>query len=902
MFSSRCRLVLSLGMLACAVVGVRAAEMDKPRLDAYGDPLPEEALLRLGPARFRCDVSTGSALSPDGKTLAVTTREAVLLFDTASGKERKRIEMHEEIFSGAPVYSPDGKKLAVVVTNSVQFYDASSVKLLGKIDVGLRFGAVSIAFSQDGKRVVLGASGGTRANPNLNATVWDVAEIKKLQDLAVAQDSEVRALLSDDSRVVATWGSGGRPGAARGTDIARVVQLWDATTGKETNKIKVEGAAVVTVALSPDSKQLAVVESTDDSPTSRLALTRGDMWQETGSAVSIWDVASGKKLQRLATRHGVGLLRYSPDGKQFVTMTAEGVLQTWEAATGKRLTTTQGPTGFISLAFLPENKLLVSAVDDQAMRVWEAPSGRVLSPKEGHNSLVRSLAFNTDGKTLLSSANDAVRIWDTTTGKLMRQVTVRDEGERLSTRTTRLTTSLLPAWSSLSPDGRYLVADSSSRSRLRLIEAATEEEAFAVDSPISQRNQPVAFSADGAVLAVVSANGTRLAARNEALMVRLLQTASGREIGLWKIDNATRALLAVSPDGKQVVAVIYSRNIAPGATEGKYELKGWDLTTGKEAWAKTSMDGVSEVVFSPTGEFVATLGTSGIHLLDPATGNELLTFEKTEAIVNATLQFSPDGRTLATTGGSRKTGASTVVLWETATGKRRVEYQGPHSSGGANPLSLSGRTAGALAFSPNGRVLAVGASDTSVLLWDLTGQLYPAVRDAAKPATTEFDTLWKELAEADSDKAYRLIQRLTAHPAEATALIKANLAPAKAKKLDTAEVARLIADLDHNDFEQREKASKALAAIGKPASAALTKALQGEPSAEKKRRIKELLDALRAKAPTPEMVRPTRALEVLERIGTAEAKQLLDELAKGDPDAKLTEDARATLKRLTARE
>jgi len=69
---------------------------------------------------------------------------------------------------------------------------------------------------------------------------------------------------------------------------------------------------------------------------------------------------------------------------------------------------------------------------------------------------------------------------------------------------------------------------------------------------------------------------------------------------------------------------------------------------------------------------------------------------------------------------------------------------------------------------------------------------------------------------------------------------------------------------------------------------------------EKKERIERLLDLLKGKGPNLEAVRPTRALELLERVGTPEAKQVLEELAKGDPDAPLTREARATLQRLTA--
>jgi hypothetical protein len=118
--------------------------------------------------------------------------------------------------------------------------------------------------------------------------------------------------------------------------------------------------------------------------------------------------------------------------------------------------------------------------------------------------------------------------------------------------------------------------------------------------------------------------------------------------------------------------------------------------------------------------------------------------------------------------------------------------------------------------------------------------------------------------------------------------------------VDAAAIDKMIAQLDHDDFTRREQASKFLGEAGKAAEPALTKALAAQPSSEKKRRLVELLEALKPAGPTLEMVRPTRALEVLERLGTAEARQLLEELAKGDKNAQLTQDAKATLKRLGA--
>src|SRR5262249_12242616 len=154
--------------------------------------------------------------------------------------------------------------------------------------------------------------------------------------------------------------------------------------------------------------------------------------------------------------------------------------------------------------------------------------------------------------------------------------------------------------------------------------------------------------------------------------------------------------------------------------------------------------------------------------------------------------------------------------------------------------------------------------------------------------------------DSDAEQAYRLLQRLARFPEEAAALVKAKLPPAHAKKTDAAEIEKLIADLDHAEFERREQANKALAELGKMAAPALTKTLEARPSAEKKRRLDELLAALKPSGPRPEMVRPTRALELLERIATPEAERVLEGLAKGDPDAPLTRDARATLKRLAS--
>lgn len=93
-------------------------------------------------------------------------------------------------------------------------------------------------------------------------------------------------------------------------------------------------------------------------------------------------------------------------------------------------------------------------------------------------------------------------------------------------------------------------------------------------------------------------------------------------------------------------------------------------------------------------------------------------------------------------------------------------------------------------------------------------------------------------------------------------------------------------------FEQLER-------VGAPALPALSKALEGRPSLEVRRRAEELLRSIQAPVPPSGQLREIRAVAVLERAGEERARQLLRVLAEGLPGAGLTAVAKAALRRLT---
>jgi hypothetical protein len=119
-----------------------------------------------------------------------------------------------------------------------------------------------------------------------------------------------------------------------------------------------------------------------------------------------------------------------------------------------------------------------------------------------------------------------------------------------------------------------------------------------------------------------------------------------------------------------------------------------------------------------------------------------------------------------------------------------------------------------------------------------------------------------------------------------------------AKPVDTKRIERLIADLGNGQFQIREKAAKELDALTDRAVPTLRKALAGNPSLEAKRRLEALLDRLEGVGPSAETIREVRVVEALECIGNAEARRLLDKLAAGPPETRLTQEAKAAAGRL----
>jgi HEAT repeat protein len=162
-----------------------------------------------------------------------------------------------------------------------------------------------------------------------------------------------------------------------------------------------------------------------------------------------------------------------------------------------------------------------------------------------------------------------------------------------------------------------------------------------------------------------------------------------------------------------------------------------------------------------------------------------------------------------------------------------------------------------------------------------------------KELKPSLDSLWATLT-GEPAKAYRAIWALS-EAEGAAAFLRRKLAPVKPVTED--HVKKLIADLDSETFAVRDSATKVLAELGEAAAPAMCKTLANKPPLETRKRLEELIQRIETKTLTTEELRTWRALDALERIGTPEARQVLKTLADGAPGARLTEAAKATLKR-----
>jgi RNA polymerase sigma factor (sigma-70 family) len=846
------------------------AEKQISRVDAFGDPLPDEALARLGTTRLRHGALVYSVVfAPDGKTLATADASGfVYVWESDTGKQRWQYDLSSAPgqvgwdAAGTLVYSPDGKMLAAARANRPPcIFDVANGGILHELGGTGR--ANWVAFSPDGKQLAYNAF----SNPSDDRPAMCLADATtgaELSRVVIEQPGILRLFFSFQCKTIVSTSTDG------------TIRLRDEITGIERRRFNgdVHG-------FSPDGTRLAYVGN--------------------DKAIHLIYGASGNEAQVLKNvSTSLNYLELSPDGSAVAGFShPDGVLALWDLTTGKAILTQKyaGERETVrTLTFSYDGATLVSGHEDGTVRTWDSKTGKPRCQLNAHDERVGRLALSRDGNILATAGHSnttgdqTVRLWNPNTGK-----TILDD------RSPRHGVSFL----AISPNGR-LVATSSYEPALHVWDARSGK---LLHETIA--GGPIVFASDSNTLISGGWSDGKL---------RYWDAGAGRELRQMKAHEHGIHCLALAPDGRTLVTAGHDRLIrlwdcATGvpirsfgaetgivlrlafSSDGKTlacahagnVVRLWDVATGTVVRqidaTKSQTKQPGALCFSPNATLLAwSDGEDSIHLTNATTGEEIrrVQADKRRTDPLDAIAFSPDGKSLIWSGQHWKQ----VFVFEVATGQLRHQFQGHHGH------------IIALAYTSAGDRIASGSSDASVLLWDAVGRLQRAQDPRPVLTASEKTSFWTDLASDRSVVAYVAVQSLAERPREAISLIGQRLRPVPAP--DGKRLSALIRDLDNDEFNTRERARNELEKAGDCAASAIRKKLDSHPSAEARRHLTDLLDICAPKdwARSPELLRILRATEVLERIGTADAKQLLQTLAAGAPDARLTREAKASLERL----
>jgi RNA polymerase sigma factor (sigma-70 family) len=824
----------------------RKADEHKANTDLDGDPLPEGAVLRLGTLERRA-VGAKLAMTADGKSIiGVRGGRYIHVWDAANGKLREK----RELPGGEPWnfwLSAEGRWLARGTRSDFTVWDLQTYKQLHTFTIPCNH---RVTFSADGKTVA--AAG--QAEDKISFHAWDLTSGKEI----FAKDVPLRRGASD--QLAFTPDGKHLLGSVSSTDEG--MQCWDLASGEQVwqNKKSVHGA----MAFTADGK---------------LLLPSPEMFMV--------DLATGKPVsveKKPPVRWDTLMMSLTPDGRTLLLSTADGVI-VWDMGEGKELRVLKGAGEELVVA--PDGKTIIT--NNGALQRWDLATGRPLYAdnfEQGHIGDVTALAFSADGKRLASaSADGSVRLWDTTTGKPL-HVWRGHEAHRpvLDSHWFNAGVTALD----ISPDGRWVLS-AGSEGQLRVHDASTGKEVLAI--PLAKGNAGedkqrvfhlrISPSGNRAV-ALFGADGfPQAVAQKHTYKLATWDLSNGRQVGWHSVEVQPPRSSAFSAGGRTLLSGETLIDVASGQETAR--LEGGFYRGAPDNGRAFSWDGALVA-----GQFteqiqngdMTLVNPAGTHIWEAATGKTVARLETT--LWTAQLAFHPNNRYVAIN--NLWTG---IQVWDALTGKPLVTRPMPEQVRSAATDSY----AGCLAFAPNGRRLATGHPDGTILLWDMPPPQSPPQPLAAK----ELGTLWTDLGDADAAKAWRVIWRL--NDGSAVPVLREHLKPVL--PLPAEKVSPLIADLDNESFEKRQEAVKQLKALGAGAAPALRQALDGTPTAETKRRLQEVLAA--HKSLSAEAVRELRAVIALERIGNREARDTLAELAKGVPEAKLTRKAKAALERLAKR-
>jgi WD40 repeat protein len=485
-----------------------------------------------------------------------------------------------------------------------------------------------------------------------------------------------------------------------------------------------------------------------------------------GDAIGFFDTDTGTLQARSPVApDSLAGFAYHPDGRRLATFGTKSTTARVIDPERGEVWSHRFEAPFSSIAWRPDGRLLALGGDDQRIYVWDMAEDRLLSVLEGHQSVVIGVAFTRDGRLLVSSAWDgSTRIWDPVRGRALlstmgvasctspvgRQIAFAEarhaftEDSHLSVwklaeaaecrilhhgtvgNRTRRPTLTGPAGLTFHPGGRLLASTGQEGVRIWDTTAGVE----------------IAHLPVGLVRTAFSPDGSRLLTSGaEGLHLRTIQYDPDPAGGRLRLGTPTAVAAAKSPGTHAISWDRSGRFLAVQFDRGTAIVL--DLETSAEV-ARFGHPSLDRLSLSPDGRWLATSTWKGKGIKVWDVTHRALACEWDSR--SAWVAFSPDGRWLATSAESQ----DSYGLWHVGSWRpgpvlpapglagMMAFSEGPmllalaqggsvqliDPTGGREVMTLESSSGfsdivSALSLSPDGRLLAVGTGDHTILLWDL---------------------------------------------------------------------------------------------------------------------------------------------------------------------------------------
>jgi WD40 repeat protein len=327
--------------------------------DVLGDPLPNEAIARMGtvrpegkiPADFPRPFSLrGAALSENGKLLATYGESAdpkagrpIQIWDARTGKHLRELEGHEWPIRALAI-SPDGKTL---VSSSFDVSEGTGITRIWDTATG------------QSRHIIPGGGNFVRFSPD-GGTFWLIVR-DKLLVYRTTTCEEVRRFLGPNITLDISVDGRHALGVSHTRDS--VLRMYDVNNNREILKLEGADDSPKLARFSPDGRTVAAIDRSAN--------------------VLVWEVATGRLLHQLIGHKGrIFALAFSPDGRFLVSGGLDKTIRVWELATGKEVHQHAGHAGIVTvLGFSGSSGRMVSGSTDRTALLWDT-AGSLVSQLE----------------------------------------------------------------------------------------------------------------------------------------------------------------------------------------------------------------------------------------------------------------------------------------------------------------------------------------------------------------------------------------------------------------------------------------------------------------------------------------------------------------------------------------